>query len=104
MKRVVVIGVFGLSIVIVFVVFVVSSIVSVNMLRFISSKSRSSGYVSGIVTILTVAAYSSVSINTDTTTCSIDSDTGSSYESGQVITNWSATHSSHPYRVYEPKV
>ena len=79
----------------------------VDMLRSIRSKSRgssssSSSYYSGIVTILSVAVYNS--INTDTTTCSIDKDTGTSYETGQVITNWSATHSSHPYRVYEPKV
>ena len=33
----------------------------------------------------------------------LDEDCGVHYEQGQVLTNWSSTHTSHPRRVYEPK-
>jgi len=41
----------------------------------------------------------------DYTVCEIDSNekSGVSFETGQVLTNWSATHTSSPRRVYEPK-
>ena len=41
----------------------------------------------------------------DITLCEIDANekSGVSFETGQVLTNWSATHTSHPRRVYEPK-
>jgi len=41
----------------------------------------------------------------DRTECEMDpSDkTGVSFETGQVFTNWSATHTANPRRVYEPK-
>ena len=35
--------------------------------------------------------------------CEMDEDCGVHFEQGQVLTNWSSTHTSHPRRVYEPK-
>ena len=41
----------------------------------------------------------------DRAACDIDATdkTGVTFETGQVFTNWSATHTAHPRRVYEPK-
>lgn len=69
-----------------------------------AKNSESINWRSWVIVGATVAALGLISLQ-DNTVCDIDvtDKSGVSFETGQTLTNWSATHTIHPRRVYEPK-
>lgn len=92
--------------------------VNANFLKRIISGNRKNGVVGGILALkdegknspaylaLCAAAVLSVTLSFSGVQTSCDNrvdGTGVSFETGHDLTNWSATHSCQPMRVYEPK-